>query len=102
MKQEYQKGDVISQSYVKYTYVGTEPYTRRDGTETVLQVWDAKCADCGAPFMTKSVAKTVAMNKRCQKCKKPGVAVTKAGKARVGRFMRKNKKRGDRAMRHTG
>jgi hypothetical protein len=30
--------------------VGQRPYTRRDGSETVLDVWQSLCAECVGPF----------------------------------------------------
>ena len=34
--------------------VGTEPYTRKDGSGTVLRVWRSKCIDCEAPITCKT------------------------------------------------
>jgi hypothetical protein len=33
-----------------FQLVGTRPYRRRDGTETILKVWEGRCVICGAPF----------------------------------------------------
>lgn len=31
-----------------------EPYTRKDGKQTQVAVWESACATCGAPFEQKS------------------------------------------------
>ena len=35
-------------------FLGAEPYTRKDGTATVLRVWCGTCAVCGEPFTVKT------------------------------------------------
>lgn len=37
-----------------FRQVGTEPYTRLDGSETQLIVWQAPCVACGAPFTVRT------------------------------------------------
>lgn len=34
----------------RFTLVRTEPYKRKDGSETALAVWVGHCVDCGSPF----------------------------------------------------
>ena len=33
---------------------GTELYVRKDGSETVLRVWQSKCVVCGAPITCRT------------------------------------------------
>ena len=40
----------------KFDLCGEEPYTRKDGTATVLKVWKATCAVCGTPFKVRTPA----------------------------------------------
>lgn len=37
-----------------FTLVGTEPYTRKDGTETALDLWEGACKVCGAAYTVKT------------------------------------------------
>nr|ANC67865.1 hypothetical protein [Xanthobacter autotrophicus] len=39
----------------KYQYLGQEPHTRRDGSETLLSVWETRCAECGRPFQLRTM-----------------------------------------------
>jgi hypothetical protein len=66
-----------------YELTRTEPYTRRDGTETHLAVWRLHCADCGEPLELQTPCKSSKFepNRRCQKHKRPGRRVTKRGAA---------------------
>lgn len=34
--------------------IGSEPYTRKDGTHTTLNLWQRPCAKCGEPFVVKA------------------------------------------------
>jgi hypothetical protein len=38
--------------------VGSEPYKRKDGTETTLRVWVSGCAVCGCEIKVKTPGKT--------------------------------------------
>lgn len=35
-----------------FTYMGEQDYTRRDGKQTQVRVWQAKCRRCRKPFST--------------------------------------------------
>ena len=61
----------------EYTCVGVEPYRRRDGTETMLLVWQSHCAKCGEPFQCRTpvAAKVFAPSRRCGEHKQPGKRV---------------------------
>jgi len=61
----------------EYEMIGTEPYIRRDGTETLLVVWRSHCATCGKPFELRTPKESSKFdpNRRCQKHKRPGVRV---------------------------
>lgn len=38
----------------RFTRTGEAPYTRKDGTQTTLAVWEASCVDCGELFEVKT------------------------------------------------
>jgi hypothetical protein len=38
-------------SFVRF---GEEPYTRKDGVQTVLALWRANCKECGSAFTVKT------------------------------------------------
>jgi hypothetical protein len=38
----------------RFVCIGAQPYTRKDGSETALLVWQAQCVECGAPFTIKT------------------------------------------------
>jgi len=41
----------------RFALIGTEPHTRKDGTQTQLCVWQSCCTTCGAPFRVRTSAK---------------------------------------------
>lgn len=53
---------------------GAEPYTRKDGTETELVVWQGLCTSCNGPMQVRTPrlvnlsATNVFYNKRCRTC----------------------------------
>jgi len=61
----------------KYDFVRSEPYTRLDGSETTLLVWQSDCPVCGALFeiRTPTNARKFQPNRRCSKHKRPGLRV---------------------------
>lgn len=73
------QGNIMQKIYggQLYELAKTEPYTRRDGTQTTLVVWRSTCATCGKPFevRTPSVSSKFSPNRRCQKHKRPGARV---------------------------
>jgi hypothetical protein len=62
-----------------YYALGTEPYTRRDGQPTTLQIWRSRCARCGEAFTFKRSAKAIRFqpNRRCTTHRWPGRRVRK-------------------------
>jgi predicted Zn-ribbon and HTH transcriptional regulator len=59
----------------RYEFVCTEPHTTRDGRDSRLYVWSSTCANCGEPFKFRSQKKVTWPNRRCDRCKKPGVKI---------------------------
>lgn len=56
-----------------YELLRVTPYRRLDGTETVLLVWEGRCADCEAPFEVQtSTAVGTDLNRRCRLHRSPG------------------------------
>ena len=37
-----------------FSFTGAEPYTRKDGTETILHCWRGSCLVCGSGFTVKT------------------------------------------------
>lgn len=62
----------ISHGGQRYAVIGVEPYRRVDGGYTRLIVWQSRCADCGAEFITRSPLKFAGLSRRCQTHKAPG------------------------------
>lgn len=52
-----------------FTHTATEPYTRKDGTQTNLDVWMGVCArqDCDKTFEVKTPAENTATKAFCRK-----------------------------------
>jgi len=61
----------------RYDLVRSEPYTRLDGGETALLVWESACPVCGTLFEVRTPAKARKFqpNRRCSKHKRPGFRV---------------------------
>ena len=72
---------MMKKVYGNQTYfcIGDEPYTRKDGGQTRLLLWQSPCYTCGALFIFKTPASESALkfspNRRCDKHKRPGVRV---------------------------
>ena len=67
----------------RYDLVRTEPYTRTEGSQTELSVWQSECPVCGEAFevRTPKRARRFEPNRRCGKHKRPGVRVNRRHKA---------------------
>lgn len=63
--------DVIVDGF-RYVFVGTKPHQRKDGTPSMLWLWQADCASCGNPFVTTAPERFVGENKRCSDHRAPG------------------------------
>jgi hypothetical protein len=65
----------------KYHLVRSEPYTRTDGSETTLSVWQPDCPVCGSLFEVRTPAsgRKFQPNRRCSKHKRPGIRVNPRG-----------------------
>ena len=71
----------------RYELIGTEPYTRRDGSETTLSLWQSECPVCGKAFevRTPARARKFEPSRRCEKHKRPGVRVNRRQSCKGGR-----------------
>ena len=70
------------QSYVP---VRTEPYNRKDGTPSVVQIWRTRCFDCSELFEFKRSLKAPldsGWRRRCDKHKAPGRCTTATARQR--------------------
>jgi|APGre2960657404_1045060.scaffolds.fasta_scaffold151777_1 hypothetical protein len=45
---------ITAKSGVKFTLVEIEPYIKKDGSETMLKVWEARCKRCNDLFKMKT------------------------------------------------
>lgn len=63
-----------------YAPIATRPHTCRDGRETILAIWEAACAECGALFTTTTPlhASKFEPSRRCGLHKRPGTPVRRA------------------------
>ena len=63
----------------EYRFVRTEPYTRRDGSETIVEIWESHCARCGRLFQTIRPANPAKSEwtRRCNTHKNAGIRVRK-------------------------
>jgi hypothetical protein len=76
MNQIVPEGFALSIDDQIYTYVGSEPHTRRDGTQTLLMRWETHCPDCSTVFVTTTprIVRQI-RRRRCDNCKNPGLGV---------------------------
>jgi hypothetical protein len=68
----------------RFECVGLRPHRTRDGRDVQLAVWQAPCADCGAPFqlVTPVRERTVRVDRRrCDAHRRPGSRVKRTGSA---------------------
>lgn len=59
----------------RYVFMGTQPHTLADGSETSLMVWQTECAECGARMDAKSPIGFGPEARRCKDHANPGVPV---------------------------
>lgn len=72
-------GFAISVSGQRYEFVGLKGYDKADGSTGQLAVWATNCWDCDDPFEAAMPLLDVAGSRRCPKCRKPGVPVSRRG-----------------------
>ncbi len=66
-------GEVKDYKDQKYLCTAVSPYTRRDGTQSALLVWESQCAECGEVFTFKTPnGEKFEPNRRCQEHRRPG------------------------------
>jgi hypothetical protein len=68
---------VIVYDQQRYECVAIEPYHRRDGQVTSLEIWTSECVQCGEPFAFKRspASQKFMPNRRCPKHKRSGTKV---------------------------
>lgn len=77
----------------RYVVVGSDLHVRTDGETVPIIRWRSGCAECGEPFACRSGLKARALNRRCEKHRRPGKAATAAGRKRVGRHIARHGRR---------
>ena len=82
-------GTILMCEGQRYEVVSLEPYVRKDGTTSILIVWQTWCAETGLPFTIKTGLAAKSVNRRCEKHAKPSKAVTAAGRNRLRKFFQK-------------
>jgi hypothetical protein len=67
-------GEIREHKGQRYVCTSVSPYTRRDGTQTTVLVWESQCAECGETFTFKTPNRErFEPNRRCHAHKKPGI-----------------------------
>lgn len=64
----------------KYLMVGSRLYDKSDGTRVPLLIWETRCPECDVVFECQTRLKEAWPTRRCQKHRKPGLAVKKRRK----------------------
>lgn len=76
-------GSLIPFDGVTFSVVGYEDYVRRDGTPSMLIVWNSRCVDCGDEIEIRTGMKSRGITKRCEKHRKKGKPATQAAMERL-------------------
>jgi len=84
---------VLMRDGQRYVVVGSDLHVRRDGETVPIILWQSHCAECGEPFECRTALKARALNRRCEKHRRPGKAATAAGRKRVGRHIARHGRR---------
>lgn len=59
--------------------IGVKPYSRADGEESVIVIWESQCAECGVAFQFNEGRKlNIGRKRRCDGCKAPGKGVRRS------------------------
>lgn len=67
-------GMVLEQRGHLYRLTGTRPYVNRQGGETWILTWKARCASCGRDFeVTTGLKVSSGLNRRCGIHRRPAV-----------------------------
>lgn len=77
----------------RYVVVGSDLHVRKDGEAIPIILWQSRCAECGALFECRTGLKARSLNRRCEKHRRPGKAVTKAGRKRVAAHIARHGRR---------
>lgn len=59
----------------RYDLVEHRPHRKRDGSETILLVWQTECSTCGEGFTTASPSTGLPSGRRCLEHHRPGKPV---------------------------
>lgn len=86
-------GTVLLLEGQRYEVVGLLVHTRRDGSPTMLILWQGFCADCGMKFTFKTGMQAKSVNRRCDNHKRPGKAVSADGRRRQRLFIKNNRRK---------
>ena len=76
----------------RYTVVGWQPHTRRDGTETTLVQLATCCADCDEPMTVTASQQSNGFSRRCQGRRRRGRVVGWFGFS-IDRFSQRYRRR---------
>jgi hypothetical protein len=86
-------GTVLMLDGQRYVVVGSDLHIRTDGETVPIILWQSRCAECGQPFECRTGLKARALNRRCEKHRRPGKAATAAGLKRVGMHIARHGRR---------
>ncbi len=59
-------GSVLTADGQRFCLVAAEPYTRRDGSASMLLTWRSACPTCGTEFEVRSGLRTKSLTRRCE------------------------------------
>lgn len=51
--------EVVRSKWQRHRCVGLEPYTRTDGEEIFLAIWESECRVCDVPFRCTTSARVI-------------------------------------------
>lgn len=80
-------GDAIRHDGQGYLCVGHVDHVRRNGSPTLLAVWESDCAQCGERFnfCRPAFARAFIPNRRCDQHRRPGLSVNRRARSAAPR-----------------
>lgn len=77
----------------RYEVVGSDLHVRPNGETVPIILWQTHCAECGESFECRTALTARTLNRRCEKHRRPGKAISAAGRKRVGRHIARHGRR---------
>jgi len=86
-------GTVLMHEGQRYVAVGSRLHRKKDGAQTPLIQWRSHCATCGEPFEFSTCLQAPHPNRRCPAHHRPGLSVTRLGRAASKKFVAGKRRR---------